>query len=312
MIGKMKTRVYARLSLCFAVFVNVAACALLPSASNPTSVPPHTLEPSLTPIPVVLSPTPTATSQPDTGWQAEYYSNEMLQEPAALTRVESESIIDWQDRSPDPAIPVDHFSVRLTRCLDLEERYYVFYAFADDYIRVLVDDIQVLEAPLYNKVERPFAVSAGRHCIKLEYKERAGYASMHFSFQPGESFVLADASAAWQGEYFNNKDFIGPATYTRNDAALQFNWQKGNPAPGIPVDGFSVRWTRCLELEAREYVFTARADEYVRVLVDDVPVLEAPLRVNAETPYAVSAGRHCIKVEYREEAGTANVYVALE
>ena len=312
MIGKTKTRVYARLGVFLAVFVSIAACALVPSASNPTSVPPNTLEPSLTPISVVLSPTPTATSQPDTGWQAEYFNNDAFQEPVTLTRVEPESIIDWQDRSPDAAISVDHFSVRLTRCLDLEERYYIFYAFADDYIRVLVDDIQVLEAPLYSKVERPFAVSAGRHCIKLEYKEGSGYAGMHFSFQPGESFVFADASAAWQGEYFNNKDFIGPATYTRNDPAPQFDWQEGNPAPGIPVDAFSVRWTRCLELEAREYVFTARADEYVRVLVDDVPVLEAPLSVNAEIPYAASAGRHCIKVEYREEAGTANVYFAVE
>jgi hypothetical protein len=312
MIGKTKTRVYARLGLFLAVFAGMAACALVPSASSATSVPPNTLEPTLTLISLVLSPTPTATSQPDAGWQAEYYNNEILQEPVTLTRMESDSIFDWKDGSPDPALPIDHFSVRLTRCVDLEERYYTFHAYADDYIRVLVDDIQVLEAPLYARIERPFAVSAGRHCIKLEYKEGIGYAHLDFSFQPGESFMVADASAAWQGEYFNNKDFIGPATYTRNDAAPQFNWQEGNPAPGIPVDGFSVRWTRCLELEARAYVFTARADEYVRVLVDDVPVLEAPLSVNAEAPYDASADRHCIKVEYREEAGTANVYFAFQ
>jgi len=310
MIGKTKTRVLARVGLFLALFACLSACALVPSALTPTSVPSNTPEATLTPI--SIPPSPTSTTQPvdaqaDTGWQAEYYNNDTWQEPAALTRIDTDPLFDWQYGSPDPGIPVDNFTVRWTRCLDLEERYYIFTASGDDYVKVLVDDIQVLETPVYANVAIPFAVTAGQHCIKIEYREFIGYANVFFSFQPGESFTVADAGTAWQGEYFNNREFLEPVKYTRNDPAPQFDWAIGNPAPGIPIDGFSVRWTQCLEMEGRDYVFTAQADEYVRVLLDDVQVLEAPLSVNAETSFAVTAGQHCIKVEYREDEGTANV-----
>ena len=154
----------------------------------------------------------------------------------------------------------------------------------------------------------PFAVSEGQHCIKVEYREFIGFAYVSFSFQPGDPFTTGDTGTEWQAEYFNNRDFQGPAIFTRNEAAPEFDWQLGNPVPGMPNDEFSVRWTRCLEMEAREYIFTAHADEYVRVLLDDSPVLEAPVSVNAEAPVAVTAGRHCIKVEYQERTAAANVY----
>jgi PA14 domain. len=318
MSGKIRTRIYARLGLILTVFVSLGACTgptpvpTFTPFANPVATVTSTLPaPPVTDTAQVISATPDVATQPvgaqaDTGWQGEYFSNDAWQEPATLSRVDPDSNLDFLDGSPAPDMPIDNFSIRWTRCLNLEERYYIFSANADDYVRVLVDDIQVLEAPLYARIERPFAVSAGPHCIKLEYKETIGYANVHVSFQPGESFKTVEASEAWQAEYFNNKDFAGLATYTRNDPLPQFDWKEGNPAPGIPIDGFSIRWTRCLELEGREYVFSASGDDYVRVLVDDVQVLEASASY-AEAPFTASAGSHCIKVEYRENEGTANV-----
>lgn len=37
---------------------------------------------------------------------------------------------------------------------------------------------------------------------------------------------------------------------------------------------FSIRWTRCFPFEERYYVFKARADDYVKVSVDNLFVLE--------------------------------------
>jgi hypothetical protein len=315
MLGKAITQAHGHISFILAIFIGLMACGTGPAAAGPTSVPTNPPDATLTPILVLPSPTATSTTAPsasvqtDTGWQGDYYNNDAWQEPVTLRRADADPNFDWAYESPAPGIPVDNFTVRWTRCLDLEERYYLFTAYGDDYVRVLVDDVQVLDTPVYANVAIPFAVSAGQHCIKVEYREFIGYSNVFFSFQPGDAFPgSSDASSAWKGEYFNNKDFAEPVTYMRNDAVPQFDWQQGNPAPGIPIDGFSVRWTRCLEMEGRDYVFTAHADEYVSVLLDDVQVLEAPLSVNAEAPIAVSAGQHCIKVEYREEAGSASVY----
>ena len=316
MIRTVKAQVHVRISFMLTVFVFLAACGMGPAAVVPTNTAINPPDATLTPLSVLPAPTATQTAtapsvsvQTDTGWQGDYYNNDSWQEPVTLRRADADPNFEWAYESPAPGIPVDNFTVRWTRCLDLEERYYLFTAYGDDYVRVLVDDVQVLDTPVYANIAIPFAVSAGQHCVKVEYREFIGYSNVFFSFQPGDALpVSSDASSAWKGEYFNNKDFAEPAAYTRNDAAPQFDWGQGNPAPGIPIDAFSVRWTRCLEFEGRDYVFTAHADEYVRILLDDVQVLEAPLSVNAEAPVAVSAGQHCIKVEYREETGSASVF----
>jgi hypothetical protein len=190
---------YVTVSVLAGLVVNVivlAACASAP-APMPTFTP--FAAPSAT-----TAATPTAppaamdTAEPvnpaltaDTGWQAEYYSNETWTGPAVITRVDPEPVFDWQQASPDPALPVDGFTVRWTRCLDLEGRYYIFSANADDYVRVLVDDILVQES-LPPGTEVPFAVTAGRHCIKVEYREFIGFAYVNFAFRPGEAFPVAD------------------------------------------------------------------------------------------------------------------------
>jgi hypothetical protein len=317
MPGNTKSLIHAlRIALLLVVLVFTPACAPGPSAV-PTFTPFAPTSPTVTSVPITESApaTPTDTVQAlspptavDTGWQAEYFSNETWQGPATLTRVDPEPVFDWQFASPADGIPVDFFTVRWTRCLDLEARYYNFTVTGDDYVKVLVDDIPVVETTTFRDTPVPFAVSAGSHCIKVEYREFIGGAFLSFSFQPGEALSLDDPANPWQAEYFNNTEFLGPPTFTRNDLAPQFDWQAGNAAPGMPVDGFTVRWTRCLDMEGREYTFSAHADEYVRVLLDDVQVLEAPLSVNAETPVPVSPGPHCIKVEYREDAGTANIF----
>ena len=266
---------------------------------------------SATPTKAVVLPTSTSTvetgtNQDDTGWQGEYFDNTRFQEPPAYTRTDPAPIFDWKDGNPAPGIPIDQFSVRWTRCLTLEDRYYVFTARGDDNVKVYVDDIFVLEAGA-NDVERAFAVSGGQHCIKIEFVEAWNNASVYFDFWPGETYQKADESTAWKGEYFNNNRFQEPAVYTRNDPAPVFDWKDSNPAPGIPIDQFSVRWTRCLTLEDRYYIFTARGDDNIKVYVDDIFVLEAGAN-DVERAFAVSGGQHCIKIEFVEAWNNTSVY----
>ncbi|HKE56324.1 MAG TPA: glycoside hydrolase family 3 N-terminal domain-containing protein, partial [Pyrinomonadaceae bacterium] len=46
-----------------------------------------------------------------------------------------------------------------------------------------------------------------------------------------------------KGEYFNNRELKGDPTLVRTDKDLNFDWGAFSPGPGIPEDGFSVRWT---------------------------------------------------------------------
>jgi hypothetical protein len=283
-----------------------------PAATSIFATPTQTLSPSPTTAETVgVTQTPgSILPQTDTGWRGEYFDNTRFQEPAAFIRTDPAPIFDWRDGNPAPGIPIDDFSVRWTRCLAFEDRYYVFTARGDNSVRVYVDDIFVLEAG-GNNVERAFAVSAGQHCIKLELVETWGNASVYFDLQPGDPYQSADESTAWRGEYFDNTRFEEPAVYTRNDPAPIFDWKDSNPAPGIPIDDFSVRWARCLTFEDRYYVFTARGDNSVRVFADDIFVLEAGGN-NVDRAFAVSAGQHCIKLELLETWGNASVYFDLQ
>ena len=56
----------------------------------------------------------------------------------------------------------------------------------------------------------------------------------------------------WQGEYFANPDLAGGPVMVRSDPQISFDWGGGSPAPNIPPDYFSVRWTRNVDFTARQ------------------------------------------------------------
>ncbi|MDB6069291.1 MAG: hypothetical protein JWL81_462 [Verrucomicrobiales bacterium] len=49
-------------------------------------------------------------------------------------------------------------------------------------------------------------------------------------------------SAALKGEYFSGRNFETPVLQ-RTDSNIAFSWGEGSPAPEVPVNEFSVRWT---------------------------------------------------------------------
>ncbi len=46
-----------------------------------------------------------------------------------------------------------------------------------------------------------------------------------------------------RGEYFANTGFSGAPTLVRIDRHVNFDWDKAEPAPGLPCENYSVRWT---------------------------------------------------------------------
>jgi hypothetical protein len=128
----------------------------------------------------------------------------------------------------------------------------------------------------------------------------------------GQSRAVAASAnlqtGTWLGEYYANTDLIGGPALTRQDPAIDFSWGTGAPAAGIPADGFSVRWTRTVSLEAGLYRFRATVDDGMRVFLDSALIIDSwrdggQRELTADRQ--ISAGMHTLRVEYYERAGIA-------
>lgn len=118
----------------------------------------------------------------------------------------------------------------------------------------------------------------------------------------GPSSVLA-ADSGFKGEYFSNPNLLGEPVLVRVDPEIKFNWAETSPGPGIPVDNFSVRWTKNDDFKEGTYKFVTKTDDGVRLYIDDQLiidkwVLQTP--TNNEIDHYVKAGSHAIKMEFFE------------
>ncbi|MGH3864455.1 PA14 domain-containing protein [Actinokineospora sp.] len=113
----------------------------------------------------------------------------------------------------------------------------------------------------------------------------------------------------YTGEYFDNQTLAGAPVLTRQDPAVDFAWGEGQPGPGMPADGFSVRWTKRQWFGAGRYKFTVRADDGIRLYLDHRPVIDqwnGPASVDSSHTADLGEGEHTVRVEYREGGGGAS------
>ena len=265
-----------------------------------------------TPTPRPIIPTPVSTPLPTADWTATYFANPNLQgAPVFVARVNSISF-DWGDSSPVPGlVPADQFSARFEQTISLRGGLYRFRVQADDGVRVwiggeLVIDEWHLAAPPVYQVERQIS---GPTSIRIEYFEAGGQAKIRFSYQ------LLSEFSDWQASYFDNINLNGGPTRIvaepRTNPSVNYDWSLSSPFPGlIPADNFSVRWVGTYFFEGGDYLFWARADDGVRLWIDDILVLDAwaanPGYVE-QTFSQVGRGNHVIRIEYFERGGLARI-----
>jgi hypothetical protein len=118
----------------------------------------------------------------------------------------------------------------------------------------------------------------------------------------------------WRGEYYASQDLSGSPALVRNDIAVNFDWSAGAPAAGLPADNFSARWTRDLLFQTQTYRVTVRADDGVRVWIDNVLLIDE-WHVAAGISYThdvnMTGGTHAVKIEYYEAIGGAAIQFAI-
>jgi len=114
--------------------------------------------------------------------------------------------------------------------------------------------------------------------------------------------------SGWLGQYYLGRAFDGGSVVCRDDASINFNWASGSPDPAVPINDFSVRWTKTVTFAAGTHNFVAGSDDGVRVYIDGVLVINAWVDRSYATTSAsraLTAGQHTIVMEFYEHGGSA-------
>ena len=119
----------------------------------------------------------------------------------------------------------------------------------------------------------------------------------------------------WSAEFFDGTALAGAPLLERCDDAIDFDWVATAPGPGVGANQYSARWTRTAAFEAGDHVFTATADDGIRILLDGTVVLngwadQSSTSYSATVP--VTAGDHTVVVEYYEAWGDAEARASYE
>ena len=120
--------------------------------------------------------------------------------------------------------------------------------------------------------------------------------------------------SGWKGEYFSNPNLQAPPTVVQDDPTINFNWGSGAPAPGVPADNYSVRWSRQAFFEEGNYRFRSpcrAAATLSRRPAADRRLAERWLAHAGGDSGLLSPGDHSLVVEYFKQTGNGRIAVSL-
>lgn len=270
----------------------------------------------------------------------EYFNNTTITGTPAHTRRDAAINFFWpENTSPAPGINVNNYSVRWTCTINVATAGNVtFNMTTDDGMNLLVDG-NLIRWAFWDQGPTTYSattyLTAGLRTVRIEYYNRwnAGTAIVSSTATPGPMPgpitpippippvpptppISPLPSSPWYGQYFNNMFLAGLPVHTRTDPAIRFNWgETMRPAPGVPHNYFSVRWTSTQHMPADGYyTITATSDDGVRVWIDGALVIDGwgnhpPITYTA-TRY-LTAGAHAFHVEYYQLNYGALIYLTI-
>ena len=275
---------------------------------------------------VLCIPVPYVPPPPSTGgtWRGEYYNNSQLAGAPSVVRYDSAINFDWGLGWPHPRISADNFSVRWTRKLWLSTGTWRFTTTTDDGARLYVDNVLMIDQWQQQPTATYTAdvpLGAGYHVVRMEYFELTDTALAHLDWglvsgigptpTPGGPTATPGApTGAWFGQYYDNMFLAGGPTFTRTDAAVDFDWGHSSPGTGVEKALWSARWTRTVNLASGTYRFHAFVDDGVRVFVDGGVVIdewEDNPGVEFMGDKHLGGGNHEIKVEFYQKGYDAKI-----
>jgi len=105
------------------------------------------------------------------------------------------------------------------------------------------------------------------------------------------------------GEYFSDRRMRKPV-FQRIDPSIEFSWGGGSPAPGVPSDNFSARWSGWLMPPfTQKFYLRAEADDKALLIVDGKRHQHGSRHEFSPRPN----GRYSLRLEFEELQGDASV-----
>ncbi|HSM61253.1 MAG TPA: glycoside hydrolase family 3 C-terminal domain-containing protein [Longimicrobiales bacterium] len=169
------------------------------------------------------------------------------------------------------------------------------------------DDVELLLGNYNGWPADPVTPLAGLRAAAAERGIRVLYARGS-DVAPGVASVVPVPGTALEGltaRYFETHDLSGEPFAVRAEAAIDHQWWRAAPLPGMPADSFSVRWTGTLVPPVTgRYALGVRVNGGARVLLDDSVLVDFTDRHVVATPVswmdlAAGEGRR-LTVEYRD------------
>jgi beta-glucosidase len=144
--------------------------------------------------------------------------------------------------------------------------------------------------------------------IRIEYAMGCGISSS--ALRPIEARYFAKVEgtekSGLKGEYYDNMDLSGKPVLTRIDSMVNFNYGTGSPAPGLPIDHFSIRWKgKVIPPDTVHHIGTS-SDDGVRLYLDGKLVIDN-WTDHAETPdraevILLPGKEYEVEIQYYEDA----------
>lgn len=124
-------------------------------------------------------------------------------------------------------------------------------------------------------------------------------------------------SSGITGSYYTNISLTEPATATRKDGPINFNWASGAPGPaGITADTFSVRWRGYVRATSSgNYRFQTVSDDGVRLYINGNLIINNwtnhSSTTNTSADVTLVAGQtYSLVLEYYENTGSSVIQLS--
>lgn len=240
----------------------------------------------------------------------EYYTNHELKGAPVKSREDAAIDFLWKTGSPIDPIPSDRFSVHWKGNFEFEAGEYNFNSYTDDGVVISIDGNPIIDSWSGGDRRQMATVdmTQGTHLVEVKYREWGGHAYAMVDWDKGERCdVIPDNKFC--GEYFTNHELKGAPVHITKDKVIDYYWKSASPAEGVvPKDRFSVRWQGNFDLEG-DYRFIAKADDGMRVWINDELIIDAWTRSSNKEKYvdmSLEKGKYHIKVESYENWGWAS------
>lgn len=261
-------------------------------------------------------------------WFINYWDNKDMEGLPIATGTTGVIDYNWGSDSPAPGVPKDKWSAQWTAYVDFSPGTYRFHTENDDGVRVFLGVKHIItdwnsHPPRTN--EALVSLLGGTYPMAVDFFDKEGGALLRVGWErigPPESGA-ADVTliptppppsppppqSTWLAQYWNNTGLSGTPVLTRNEAAVDYDWGTGSPAPGtVAADNFSARWSRSVYFEAGGYRFITQSDDGIRASISGNRIIDNwtlhPVQTNT-ADVDLAAGTYSLIVEYFENTGDA-------